>query len=207
MAKKKTSKKKVAKKSSKKVAKKVAKKTAKKVTKKATKKTTKKATKRPAKKSRSLKESTFPTMDTDDSSDGFYSPPPVDTFSSSSDLSGISRPEEEETSSRKTAILAILVIVVLVVLVVIFKDKFQSPKPGVDDTTPISGINKKPGVGKKPVINPKYRTHKVVKGDTLGRIAKRYLKNAKRYREIMKLNNMKKASEAKPGRVLKIPLK
>ena len=51
-----------------------------------------------------------------------------------------------------------------------------------------------------------YRTHKVVKGDTLWGLASTYLGNGSRYKEIMTLNGMTSAT-IKIGQVLKIPAK
>ncbi|WP_096269406.1 LysM peptidoglycan-binding domain-containing protein [Paucisalibacillus globulus] len=51
----------------------------------------------------------------------------------------------------------------------------------------------------------KYRTHKVVRGDTLWAIAKRYLGSGTRYPEIAKLNKIKNPNLIYPGQVFKIP--
>lgn len=51
-----------------------------------------------------------------------------------------------------------------------------------------------------------YRTHTVVRGDTLWALANTYLGNGSRYKEIMTLNGMTSAT-IKIGQVLKIPAK
>lgn len=52
---------------------------------------------------------------------------------------------------------------------------------------------------------PAYREYKVVKGDTLSKIAKKYLGDAKRYIEIATLNGIKDPNKIRVGQVLKIP--
>lgn len=57
---------------------------------------------------------------------------------------------------------------------------------------------------KQEVKQETYRTHTVVKGDTLWGISKKYLNNGARYNEIMRLNNLTSAT-IYSGMVLKIP--
>ncbi len=57
----------------------------------------------------------------------------------------------------------------------------------------------------RPTDKPKVKTHTVVKGDTLWHIAKKYLGNGNRYKEIAKLNNIKNPDLIYPGQVFKIP--
>lgn len=58
-----------------------------------------------------------------------------------------------------------------------------------------------------PVRNPPYRTHRVVRGDTLWWISHRYLGKATRWREIYRLNRkkIKNPHWIYPGQVFKIP--
>lgn len=51
----------------------------------------------------------------------------------------------------------------------------------------------------------KVRTHKVVRGDTLWAISKKYLGSGTRYPEIAKLNKIKNPNLIFPGQVFKIP--
>ncbi|MBP3633620.1 MAG: LysM peptidoglycan-binding domain-containing protein [Oscillospiraceae bacterium] len=51
-----------------------------------------------------------------------------------------------------------------------------------------------------------YRTHTVVRGDSLWALANTYLGNGSRYKEIMQVNGMK-STIIKIGQVLKIPAK
>lgn len=55
-------------------------------------------------------------------------------------------------------------------------------------------------------VKAKYRTHKVVKGDTLYKIAQNYLGDGQRYKEIVSLNKLK-STVIDIGQVLKIPNK
>lgn len=52
---------------------------------------------------------------------------------------------------------------------------------------------------------PTYREYKVIKGDTLSKIAKKLLGDAKRYPEIATLNGIKDPNKIRVGQVLKMP--
>lgn len=49
------------------------------------------------------------------------------------------------------------------------------------------------------------KTHKVIKGDTLSKIAKKYLGDSSRYKEIAKLNKISNPNSLKIGTVIKLP--
>lgn len=68
----------------------------------------------------------------------------------------------------------------------------------------LAKVNKKPP---RPVEKPKVKTHTVVRGDTLWHIAKRYLGNGARWKEIYNLNKdkIKNPNLIYPGQILKIP--
>ena len=51
----------------------------------------------------------------------------------------------------------------------------------------------------------KPKTHKVVKGDTLSKIAKKYLGDSSRYTEIKKLNKIANPNSLKVGQIIKLP--
>ncbi|MEW9096409.1 MAG: LysM peptidoglycan-binding domain-containing protein [Clostridiaceae bacterium] len=57
----------------------------------------------------------------------------------------------------------------------------------------------------RPSEKPKQKTHTVVSGDTLWHIAKRYLGDGARYKEIAQINNIKNPNLIYPGQVFKIP--
>ncbi|MBU5486465.1 LysM peptidoglycan-binding domain-containing protein [Clostridium sp. MSJ-11] len=57
----------------------------------------------------------------------------------------------------------------------------------------------------RPVEKPKQKTHTVVNGDTLWKIAKKYLGDGSRYKEIAQLNNIKNPDVIYPGQLFKIP--
>lgn len=71
-------------------------------------------------------------------------------------------------------------------------------------TKNVAKVNKKPP---RPVEKPKVKTHTVVRGDTLWHIAKRYLGNGARWKEIYNLNKdkIKNPNLIYPGQILKIP--
>lgn len=71
-------------------------------------------------------------------------------------------------------------------------------------TKNVAKVNKKPP---RPVEKPKVRTHTVVRGDTLWHIAKRYLGNGARWKEIYNLNKdkIKNPNLIYPGQIFKIP--
>lgn len=78
-------------------------------------------------------------------------------------------------------------------------------KPKNNNTTKnVAKVNKKPP---RPVEKPKVRTHTVVRGDTLWHIAKRYLANGAKWKEIYNLNKdkIKNPNLIYPGQVFKIP--
>lgn len=56
----------------------------------------------------------------------------------------------------------------------------------------------------RPVEKPKPKTHTVVNGDTLWKIAKKYLGDGSRYKEIAQLNNIKNPDVIYLGQVFKI---
>lgn len=117
------------------------------------------------------------------------------------------------TSSRKFVILGIITVVIFIIIVIINKDKIFGGKDKliVENSKKIENItDKKEGkqdIKKNVVPTENYRIHIVVKGDKLIHIAHKYLGKANRYPEIMKLNNMKKASDGELGEKLKIPNK
>ncbi|WP_277680014.1 LysM peptidoglycan-binding domain-containing protein [Gracilibacillus dipsosauri] len=57
---------------------------------------------------------------------------------------------------------------------------------------------------RKAPSKPKVKTHKVVPGDTLWAIAKRYLGNGARYPELARINNIKNPNLIFPGQVIKL---
>lgn len=71
-------------------------------------------------------------------------------------------------------------------------------------TKNVAKVNKKPP---RPVEKPKVKTHTVVRGDTLWHIAKRYLGNGARWKEIYNLNKdkIKNPNLIYPGQIFKIP--
>ncbi|KGI42516.1 LysM peptidoglycan-binding domain-containing protein [Clostridium tetani] len=78
-------------------------------------------------------------------------------------------------------------------------------KPKNNNTTKnVAKVNKKPP---RPVEKPKVKTHTVVRGDTLWHIAKRYLGNGARWKEIYNLNKdkIKNPNLIYPGQIFKIP--
>lgn len=78
-------------------------------------------------------------------------------------------------------------------------------KPKNNNTTKnVAKINKKPT---RPVEKPKIKTHTVVRGDTLWHIAKRYLGNGARWKEIYSLNKdkIKNPNLIYLGQVFRIP--
>ncbi|WP_282804585.1 LysM peptidoglycan-binding domain-containing protein [Clostridium tetani] len=78
-------------------------------------------------------------------------------------------------------------------------------KPKNNNTTKnLAKVNKKPP---RPVEKPKVRAHTVVRGDTLWHIAKRYLGNGARWKEIYNLNKdkIKNPNLIYPGQIFKIP--
>ncbi|RXI38725.1 LysM domain-containing protein [Clostridium tetani] len=70
-------------------------------------------------------------------------------------------------------------------------------------TKKVAKINKKPP---RPAEKPKVKTHTVVRGDTLWHIAKRYLGNGVRWKEIYNLNNdkIKNPNLIYPGQVFRL---
>jgi nucleoid-associated protein YgaU len=54
---------------------------------------------------------------------------------------------------------------------------------------------------------PPARTHKVKKGDTLSKLAARYLGDATRWREIQRLNDISDPTAVREGATLKLPEK
>lgn len=71
-------------------------------------------------------------------------------------------------------------------------------------TKNVAKVNKKPP---RPVTKPKVRTHTVVRGDTLWHIAKRYLGNGARWKEIYNLNKdkIKNPNLIYPGQIFRLP--
>ncbi|RXM70862.1 LysM peptidoglycan-binding domain-containing protein [Clostridium tetani] len=71
-------------------------------------------------------------------------------------------------------------------------------------TKNVAKVNKKLP---RPVEKPKVKTHTVVRGDTLWHIAKRYLGNGARWKEIYNLNKdkIKNPNSIYPGQVFRIP--
>ncbi len=56
----------------------------------------------------------------------------------------------------------------------------------------------------RPVVNPTPKTHKVVKGDTLWAICKKYLGDGSKYPTIAKLNGIKNPNLIYPGQVIRL---
>ncbi len=190
--------------------------------KKASKKTAKKAAKKTSKKAarRSAGSSSFPTMEMDTGRDDVYSPSAGGYGSGSA---AMTMDSAEESSSRRVAILGILVLLVVIVVAVVAREHLFSSKKGktelVDAGKKESKMDakaeaKKEAGKKEATMMPEggkaekgVRYYTVRKGDSLSGIAKRMLGNPTRYREIMKLNNLTDARQAKPGKQLKIPAK
>lgn len=82
--------------------------------------------------------------------------------------------------------------------------KPQNDKKGADHTAKTPEIAKKLEAPKAPA---KSMTHKVVKGDTLSKIAEKYLGSKARASEIMALNKITDPNQIKLDSVLKIPAK
>lgn len=57
----------------------------------------------------------------------------------------------------------------------------------------------------RPVEKLSPKTHTVIKGDTLWKIAKKHLGNGNRWREIAQLNNIKNPEMIYPGQVFRLP--
>lgn len=185
--------------------------------KKASKKTAKKAAKKTTKKAarRSAGSSSFPTMEMDTGRDDVYSPSAGGYGSGSA---AMTLDSAEESSSRRVAILGILVLLVVIVVAVVAREHLFSSKKGktelVDAGKKESKMDAKAEAKKEAGKMPEggkaekgVRWYTVRKGDSLSGIAKRMLGNPTRYREIMKLNNLTDARQAKPGKKLKIPAK
>lgn len=75
-----------------------------------------------------------------------------------------------------------------------------------NNTKQVAGINTWVAIENLAPYTIPYRTHTVVKGDSLWKIAKQYLNDGARYPEIKKLNNMT-SNIIYSGQVLKIPNK
>lgn len=77
-------------------------------------------------------------------------------------------------------------------------------KPKNNATKKVAKINNKPP---RPVTKPKQKTHTVVTGDTLWHIAKRYLGNGNKWRQIYNLNKdkIKNPHWIYPGQVFRLP--
>lgn len=61
--------------------------------------------------------------------------------------------------------------------------------------------------GKKKTTPAKYRTYTIKRGDTLQKIAKKLLKNTKRWKELATLNKIRDPKKLRVGSKIKVPLK
>lgn len=126
----------------------------------------------------------------------------------------------DEGSSRRVAILGIVILVAVVIVLVAGKDRFFGKAPagtktemGVDSGKKETAMKMEPMAKKEePKAADKApkgaaRTYVVKKGDSLAAISRKMLGNAARWPEIVKLNGLKSARDAKVGQTLKIPAK
>ena len=58
----------------------------------------------------------------------------------------------------------------------------------------------------EPTAAPRYREYTVRKSDSLARIAKRFLNDGNRWRELARINGLKDADKIYPGRRIKVPI-
>jgi len=179
------------------------KKTKKKIKKKAVKKVTKKKSGKKTTRKKAAKTSSA------SSNNSVFDSPPFSSFSVEKDITAV----PQMKWSRKPVIFGIIIVVILSTLVVINRDKIFGGKDkaivenGKKVETIASKKDGKKDIKKDVVPTDKFHIHTVVKGDTLFGIARKYLGKAGRYPEIMKLNGLAKASDAKLGFKLKIPPK
>ena len=162
--------------------------------------------------SSSSSSSSFPTMEMDDRQDDFYtSSTPASDYGSVPQDTGYGSAPEEGGSSSKVVFIFLVALFLIVGIVIATGLGIGGKKKGdgkVDNGKKVVAPVKKP-VKKKDPAPPaaksgEWVTHTVKPGEYMSTIGRKYKVS---WKEILKINGLKSARDAKPGTVLKIKKK